>query len=249
MVYKRKDYDFSHQGVPLFEFSLSSSFPGPGREHIDFLSVGSIGSWHASDAYGELSDGEWQAKHAVWLQGTQIELDAMGERARDEEMKHGRFRNLEVPSLKRGIWWERFYEGMYKDEARWRWVKEAMARGRCRVVIRWAENKIDDVVQTDGGLEHDVGLGIDLGRDVGRDGAGKKVKGKESSRRPLTPIRTLTTRAETRRHSGLGVYATAVGGDGAGGLSESRRSRAVGNRDMGGAAAARGMVERKIRKK
>ena len=32
-----------------------------------------------------------------------------------------------------------FYEEVYKEEGRWRRIRECMSRGKCRVVIRWVE--------------------------------------------------------------------------------------------------------------
>ena len=50
-----------------------------------------------------------------------------------------RDRSTEVPHARVGKWWDMFYEEVYKEEARWRRIRECMSRGKCRVVIRWVE--------------------------------------------------------------------------------------------------------------
>ncbi|KAL2070047.1 hypothetical protein VTL71DRAFT_14727 [Oculimacula yallundae] len=134
-IYKRKDYDFSFQGIPLFEFSSSALFSVPSRSDFSILSIENIGSWYPSDESGFCTIDEWQSRIRAW----EDEIDNLGREERKVEERAYRERGSEDPSAKRGVWWARFYEGVYAEERRWRRIKECMSRGKCRVVVRWVE--------------------------------------------------------------------------------------------------------------
>lgn len=141
-----------------------------------------------------------------------------------------------MPAPNRGVWWKVFYERMYEDVARWDKVRKAMGRGKCRVVIRWIEALAEEGVETGqrGAVAGKQGLGV---------GGKKGAQGKR------------LTRSETRRRSGLSLsdpaMGLAIGGVvGVGALSESCKSRAVGNRELG--RTAEGVGEKgkaKVRKR
>lgn len=132
-----------------------------------------------------------------------------------------------VQSPNRGVWWEVFYKRMYEDRARWRAVKRAMGRGKCRVVVRWvefAEGEGDGDGDGDADADVDMGSGRDAGGDgdvfglrriggLSKDGsaspgAGGRLDGRTGGNR--------VTRSEVRRRSGFGSGSsgTGLGGEG-----------------------------------
>ncbi|KAK6586023.1 hypothetical protein PZA11_001080 [Diplocarpon coronariae] len=207
-VHKRKDYDFSHQGVPLFEFSSSGLFPTPTRALHYFLSVDDLGGWDEKDTYGTCSEHEWKVRVAVWEE----EFGSVCNEQKKIEEREGRSRELEEPCAYRGIWWPKFFKGIYADEARWRRIREAMSKGKCRVVVRWAEleqqawtreRKKDVFVPGFYDVDEDqdgVGLGVQL------NGGGLEssaVAGKNPKIRERLAGRKVA-RSEAKRRSGLG---------------------------------------------
>jgi len=152
-IYKRKDYDFSFQGIPIFEFSSLSSLhitvPNPRdpattantrdpnlNDHtFAILSIDNLGSWYTSDSSGPCTLTEYQTRLANW----ESEIENLSREERKEDDRMYRDRSTEVPHARVGKWWDMFYEEVYKEEARWRRIRECMSRGKCRVVIRWVE--------------------------------------------------------------------------------------------------------------
>ncbi|EKD14050.1 uncharacterized protein L3040_007946 [Drepanopeziza brunnea f. sp. 'multigermtubi'] len=231
-VYKRQDYDFSQQGVPIFEFSSAELFPVPSRKRIEFLSVDGLRGWDPRDLCTAYNEQEWKRKVAEWEQSV-LNLSKQ-ELKMDEQV--GRLREKEIPSTCRGVWWEQFYDGLYQDETKWRRIREAMARGKCRVVVRWAE--LAEVKPAEEGLglgagfgdEVDdalagIGLGVRLnGGSLGcssSGGSGRKIKERLGRRK----MGAKSSRGELRRRSGLGLGTTSqeslrsAGADGMAGLS------------------------------
>ncbi|KAH6713515.1 hypothetical protein BKA61DRAFT_457145, partial [Leptodontidium sp. MPI-SDFR-AT-0119] len=155
-IYKRKDYDFSFQGVPIFEFNQASTFHTPGRERFEILSIDNLGSWYPTDASGLCDLPEWQARLSAWEE----EVDTLGREERKEDDRAYRDRGLEDPHARRGVWWEMFYQAVYREERKWRRVRECMSRGKCRIVVRWVENG-------DSGMSDGAGGGIGLGLGIG----------------------------------------------------------------------------------
>ena len=121
----RADYDFSHDGLPLFEFSNTDFFAG---HRTDFLSVEKMGGFHPSDEYLPYSDDEYRVLYEAWVADGSSETDAFGSK----------------PCPNKGVWWTQFYCRVWEDCEGWRKVKEAMGRGKCRVVLRWDEYKGHD---------------------------------------------------------------------------------------------------------
>jgi hypothetical protein len=213
-VQKRRDYDFSHAGTPLFEFSSNSVFTN-GSPSLNFLSVENIGPWSASDPYGELSEEEYavsrqifndNCEHRRFQSKSQAEhdndgLNRCGEYDSDDEAAGINY-GVGVAAPNKGIWWKEFYRRMYVDRAMWRSVRRAMGRGKCRVVVRWNEFEGGDVGDVD--MEELAGQGVKHKR---------------------------VTRSETRRRSGLGFGGGEVIG-GLAGLGDSMRARALGNKDL-----------------
>ncbi|KAH8749293.1 hypothetical protein BGZ57DRAFT_915253 [Hyaloscypha finlandica] len=197
-IYKRKDFDFSHNGLPIFEFNNTTGgmFNGDdGSELLPFLEVGEIGPFYSGDEHDIFSDADCEVKigqsggdnKKYWL---------------DPEQGGNK-----VESPYKGQWWEVFYQQIAVDAARWEGIRAAMSRGKCRVVIRYTEFTEDINFESDslamaigcevGGL---FGLGIgglDAGA-LGAGGEGKKIKERIAGRQRLT-------RSETRRRSGLGL--------------------------------------------
>ncbi|KAE9365776.1 hypothetical protein N431DRAFT_472371 [Stipitochalara longipes BDJ] len=182
-VYKRRDFDFSHNGCPVFEFNTSSStlFPSTSSQTAipQFLEVGEIGPFYAGDEFSLCDEKEFDER----IKAAEVKVE--GEEG---------VRKVESPF--QGQWWKVFYEGVSEDVARWEGIRSAMARGKCRVVVRYTEFEDDrDKMDID-----PVGLGLSgfEGGFGGGMGEGKKIKERLVGRQRLT-------RSETRRRSGLGM--------------------------------------------
>ncbi|KAH9217041.1 hypothetical protein DL95DRAFT_444927 [Leptodontidium sp. 2 PMI_412] len=236
-IYKRKDYDFSFQGVPIFEFNQASTFHTPGRERFEILSIDNLGSWYPTDASGLCDLPEWQARLSAWEE----EVDTLGREERKEDDRAYRDRGLEDPHARRGVWWEMFYQAVYREERKWRRVRECMSRGKCRIVVRWVESESSPPLNQNGnrnrkknktspnlgfssddadgdsdmsdgagggiGLGLGIGLGVRMNGNSANRGDGKKIKERLAGRRAVSGPARVT-RSEARRRSGLGVFST-----------------------------------------
>lgn len=220
-IYKRRDFDFSHNGLPVFEFNNTTGgmFNGDdGSELPPFLEVGGIGPFYSGDEHESLSDADREAK---------IKQSGENEKYWLGPEQGGK----KVVSPYKGQWWEVFYEQIAADAARWEGIRAAMSRGKCRVVIRYMEFAEDTNFESDNlamaiGCEVKglFGLGIG-GLDAGACGGGeegKKIKERIAGRQRLT-------RSETRRRSGLGLIevsssgaAVGIGGPGAMGAGKGK---------------------------
>jgi len=148
-VQKRIDYDFSHSGVPLFEFSMQFQpevVLNPSS--IPYLSVEGIGTWYDGDPYEKLTLDEWDIAQAGFRE--YVENLAVDDPVRYNAIFDARLdgtavenRGFGVVSPFKGVWWMEFYNGMYANASRWRNVKKTMSRGECRVVVRWTEWECD----------------------------------------------------------------------------------------------------------
>jgi hypothetical protein len=225
-IHKRKDYDFSHYGIPIFEFSGGDVFSGA-AERLEFLSVEGIGGWDERDEYMPYTDEEYtevmkerEESFALAGNGTLIN-DLCGLRGQDEAD--------ELPSSNKGLWWKRFYERIYADVRRWKKVRSAMGRGKCRVVVRWVEREAQPEGEFDMILEGEegvgLGMGVGLGIGMGSGGGVNIVKG-TMGKRKLRPKERLVmdkqarvTRSETRKQSALGLEIMSAAGGG-GGIKE-----------------------------
>lgn len=176
-IYKRKDYDLSHQGVPLFEFGgtkfVSSNTCG------QFLSVEALGPWYDNDPYLLINPEAYQYLKTNWLES--IAEDVQDEC--EELVGEGRQRFIrnymnEPPAPFEGIWWERFYRGIYEDCERWRSVRRAMALGKLRVIVRYTEYEAAYPVPKDLNQDAEMsGTGF-YGGLYGAIGGDRKGKGK-----------------------------------------------------------------------
>lgn len=81
-----------------------------------------------------------------------------------------------IQSPYRGQWWRAFYEGVAADVGRWENVRGVMARGKCRVVVRYSE--FDGLEAQAGGEFGEekglLGLGIEF--EGGGGGRGRRLK-------------------------------------------------------------------------
>lgn len=189
-AYKRRDFDFSHNGVPVFEFNSSTSGLFPSHENLPpFLEIGELGPFYHGDEFSLLSDAEFEHKvKSVEENRTENWLGEVVEGGNDLQSPYS------------GQWWKVFYESVGRDAARWEGIRGAMGRGRCRVVLRYAEFEVDPDSQNNfGEMDVDaIGLGIGGLENVGGGGEGKKIRERLVGRQRLT-------RSETRRRSGLGM--------------------------------------------
>jgi hypothetical protein len=187
-VHKRIDYDFSHQGAPLFEFSSAGLFAG---QLTDFLSVEKIGAFCAADGYESYSEKEYQGLYEAWVQmGGSAEGGAFGK----------------MPCPNRGVWWKEFYRRVGEDCERWRKVRRAMGRGTCRIVLRWVETEDEEDGEEHEEEEEDFGrVGRTLGGRSMGSGRGYNLKKKLNANSGVEEKMRRLTRSESRRRSGLGL--------------------------------------------
>lgn len=121
---KRVDYDFSHDGVPLFEFSSSALF---GSRETEFLSVENMVEFDKEDGFESYSEEEYGEIYDKWVVAGGSEKDGVGK----------------IPCPNKGEWWKEFYRRVGEDAEKWKKVKSAMERGKCRVVLRCAQFELD----------------------------------------------------------------------------------------------------------
>ncbi|QSZ37569.1 hypothetical protein DSL72_008667 [Monilinia vaccinii-corymbosi] len=148
-IAQRQDYDFSFQGIPIFEFSTRTLFTAPQEDDndvpiADFLSVDGLAPYEPADPYGEFPAEVTQNPgllHAICRKYAEAagvrgeELRTFGDVVQDAS---GVDLSQELPPND-GVWWSAFYRGMTRDRIRWEKVRRSMGRGRCRVVLRWQE--------------------------------------------------------------------------------------------------------------
>lgn len=112
-----------------------------------------------------------------------------------------------------GVWWERFWEEMWRDGQRWNGIRRAMGRGKCRVVLRWEvferEATIEEAMN---GRDAAPGTGA-VTDGLAATGAGTVIPKKRKA--PLKPLKRADRAQMARRfRSGLNR------GDGSIGLVE-----------------------------
>ncbi|PMD35020.1 hypothetical protein L207DRAFT_638481 [Hyaloscypha variabilis F] len=207
-LYKRRDFDFSRNGIPIFEFH-APSFPSPPSTssstqtshqlaHQQFLSIGEIGPFYPGDLCSPLPEAEYIQNIKSFQDKAKAKAEAIAAgRDGEEERK--------VVSPWSGQWWKVFYEGVSGEVGRWEGVKASMGRGKCRVVVRFTEwEGEDEGERMDLDREEGVGLGLSgvegVGMGLGGMGMGESRKIKER-----LVGRGRMTRSETRRRSGLGM--------------------------------------------
>ncbi|KAB8304234.1 hypothetical protein EYC80_003652 [Monilinia laxa] len=157
-VAKRQDYDFSFQGIPIFEFSTrklfaATSLPSGNEAEnendnnapiADFLSVDGLKPYDAEDPYQEFPVEVTQNPsllHSIcrkYAQSSGLSGEALQNYGEVIEDVRGVDISEEL-SPNDGIWWNCFYRGMTRDRIRWEKIRRSMGRGRCRVVMRWQD--------------------------------------------------------------------------------------------------------------
>ncbi|CCD53611.1 hypothetical protein BofuT4_P136560.1 [Botrytis cinerea T4] len=256
-IAKRQDYDFSFQGIPIFEFSTRTLFPPEiplpnTAPTADFLSIEVPHPYDPNDAYlafpaqvsqnPELLQRETRKfARAVGVKGE--ELRTYGDLMVDES-------GVDVSeelSPNEGIWWCEFYRGITRDRIRWERVKRCMGRRRCRVVLRW-QDVPDEMKRLGSCSTSSSGIGLGSNRksseaervmqEMSREnmgGMGKKRRARKSMQ---------SSHANTSSSVGLGVMNAHMGSHshsnanshahmrlGSGeALRGSLRARAIGNR-------------------
>lgn len=152
VLQKRGDYDFSHGGVPIFEFSNETNKdPFFDPKHYPFLaapylSVEGIGAYHFPDPYAIMPVKEWhvaQAAIAEYSNAVEEHNAAVFKQIVDDRRDGSAVANRGFGNASPfyGLWWRQFYDGVAGDMAKWRNVKRCMGRGGCRAVVRWSEWK------------------------------------------------------------------------------------------------------------
>jgi hypothetical protein len=70
-----------------------------------------------------------------------------------------------IPCPNKGIWWREFYKLVEEDYEAWKGIREAMERGKCRIMLRWDELKGEE----DEGGEKDWVMVDDGAKDEGEE--------------------------------------------------------------------------------
>ncbi|CAD6442163.1 27a610fc-df6e-408e-b216-d2051637afc8 [Sclerotinia trifoliorum] len=184
-IARRQDYDFSFQGIPIFEFSTRKLFgptspspspatfssPTPQPPISDFLSISSLPPYDPKDPYlpfpPHISQNPTHLQNAArkyaYAAGVpREELHTFGEMMEDESGVD----ISEELSPNEGIWWSMFYRGITRDRIIWERVRRSMGRGKCRVVVRWEE--VSGGEEGVGGDDGRAGLGLGLGLGLER---------------------------------------------------------------------------------
>jgi hypothetical protein len=133
---QRLDFIFSRDGVPTFEFMDKASVLGPVGTQLQkdigapFLCAQGLDKYNSrgddKDTPGSpLPEG----KHGKRDDATAIQARV------DEDIK--KWENRDIKDLAMSRWWSDVEAIAYEDAHRWSRIKEAMARGCCRVVARF----------------------------------------------------------------------------------------------------------------
>ncbi|PQE33925.1 hypothetical protein CJF32_00002789 [Rutstroemia sp. NJR-2017a WRK4] len=157
----RQDFDFSFQGVPVWEFSDKSYLPTTHTYSVftdpklpaivpskNFLTLSLPPLSHLADQSFSVYPAGTDllaktASHFYRSGGTPEEFAELVDQGLDK-------------CVFQGEWWQEFYIRMAEERNRWRRVRESMGRGKCRVVVRWQE----------------VNRGVGMGRNGIRVGTG-----------------------------------------------------------------------------
>ncbi|RFU26028.1 hypothetical protein B7463_g10317, partial [Scytalidium lignicola] len=185
LVSKRLDFDFSHQGIPLFEFSNINNFTSTST--LPFLSIPRpLPPYEENDSYAPYTDDEYEEILSRWEESEEY---ANRNRPADDPM--------DLPCPNRGVWWNRFYKELYDDCKTWEKIKAAMGRGKCRVMCRWLERDEESEREEQrnywqgvhtGGWGRDMRAGIGMrGRDIGGRGGAFRGRGFMGRARSGTP--------------------------------------------------------------
>jgi len=151
-INKRTDIDLSFSGLPIFEFSPKSteSELSTWSSYITTLATHpSIASLPTSKYETELL--RLEKLHSDGIDGFWLSVDGAE---------------------------KRFNEGLIKEVEKWQEIKACMGRGKCRLVLRWSESKVE---AEDG--EAFEGLGMGLGGEIGATGGFKRTTRSQSRNR------------------------------------------------------------------
>ncbi|KAJ8066075.1 hypothetical protein OCU04_005167 [Sclerotinia nivalis] len=191
-IARRQDYDFSFQGIPIFEFSTRelfsptspSTFPSSSNSNShstshepsttnqppisDFLSISGLPPYDPQDPYlpfpPHISQNPELLQHFARKYAHAAGVPAEELRTFGEMMEDESGVDVsEELSPNEGIWWSAFYRGITRDRIAWERVRRSMGRGRCRVVVRWQ----DVPVGMKGRVSGDGGVGLGLGLGLG----------------------------------------------------------------------------------
>jgi hypothetical protein len=206
--HKRLDFDFSNAGIPIFEFSSPGIISnGPSHPRIEFLSIDGMGSWSKDDEFQKYTLDEYRKQYALW-QDRKLHLTRSGKNIY-QGIGDGKG---PMPPSSRGVWWKAFYGHMHDECNKWKGIKAAMGRGKCRIVVRWdeVEEMQDQLKPTSSGDRSLVLRGARKGLRPAR------LKG------DFAPKRSALGLLEEPSHEkpemmGLGSNSSGRGADGAGG--------------------------------
>lgn len=126
--HKRADYDLSHSGIPIFEFSQ--------KPNVLFKGWTEFCAKH-----GELNPKSGEPTHdesfyAPALDGSFLSIDEIPSWDRKKD------NNTDFNERVTREWWDKWNMGMACEVERWGSIRRAMGRGKCRVVVRWEESTL-----------------------------------------------------------------------------------------------------------
>ena len=169
-ITKRTDLDLSHSGIPIFEF-----FPKDAKQELS--------TW--SDYIVDLINTVHRPPNASAKEadGITAEIELL-ERLYEDGIKGNWL------SVQGGVGID-FNAGLAAEVRHWQEIREAMGRGKLRIVMRWTESILRDDSDVDMDMDMEVGdfeiSGMGMG-DAGRGSGGIGLK--------------RTTRSEARKRNG-----------------------------------------------
>ncbi|KAH6662253.1 hypothetical protein B0J14DRAFT_687243 [Halenospora varia] len=151
VIHKRADFDLSHSGIPIFEFSQKPK--GLFKNWAEFcakhgeLDLNSGEPTHEDSVYGPGVKGEFLCVDEMpgWDRGKDNDAGFNGSVGKE--------------------WWDKWNTGMACEVERWGDIKRAMGRGKCRVVVRWEESTLPPAMLDDSDIAG-MGMGMGMGMDV-----------------------------------------------------------------------------------
>ncbi|KAH8819868.1 hypothetical protein F5884DRAFT_762034 [Xylogone sp. PMI_703] len=157
LVDKRLELDFSHQGIPLFEFSSMNIFTASKVFPFLAANIPLPPFDEENDTYMPYTDDEYEEILSRWEESEDF---AKRGRPIDEP--------FELPCPNQGEWWSAFHKELSADCRTWEKIKAAMGRGKCRVVCQWVERQE---------LNNRDGEGHNNGRDHNKRGGHRGGRG------------------------------------------------------------------------
>jgi len=131
----RYDYDFSQNGIPAFEFMNKSLVLG--RALSSYLEQNIEGPFLSGKGVETYEGGEDFIHPPVLKSSKEYDQEAV---VKEDLRRWEDFENLEV-EMANSWWWKDARDAFVADQKMWARIKESMARGCCRIVVRVEEGR------------------------------------------------------------------------------------------------------------